>query len=81
MRTTKLMAVAVLTIALGTLGCTTYYRITDPASGRAYYAEEFKRSADGTLQFKDAKSGAAVTLRSSEVLEITKEEFSKNTSK
>jgi hypothetical protein len=75
------LAEALILGALLTAGCSTYYRVSDPTSGRTYFTDEIKRRDDGTLQFRDGKSGAAVTLRASEVLEISKEEFQKNTMK
>jgi hypothetical protein len=78
MRLTTLMAVAVLALVVG--GCTTYYRIKDTTSGRTYYTEEFKRR-NGTVVFKDTKSGAEVTLPSSEIAEVPEDEYKKNTAK
>jgi uncharacterized protein YceK len=77
-RVTTLMLL--LAMVLATAGCTTYYRVTDPASGRMYYTDEIKRNQQGTVQFRDAKSGADVTLPTSEVLEISSD-FKKNTAK
>ena len=70
---------AVLAAAL-MAGCASYYRVTDPASGRVYYTEDVKRT-NGTIRFKDAKTGAEVTLTSSAVLEISSEEFRKGAAK
>ena len=63
-------------------GCASYYKVTDPASGRSFYTEKVNRPKDGTtIMFKDAKSGAEVTLQSSEVLQISSDEFKKATGK
>jgi hypothetical protein len=71
----------VLTVALATAGCITgYYRVTDPSSGRVYYTTEISRRDPG-IRFRDAKSGADVTLASSEVLEISINDFKQNTAK
>ncbi len=81
MRGARLTAsTALLTIALATAGCTTYYRVTDPASGRMYYTDEIKRSGSAVM-FKDSKSGSEVTLQASEIKEITSEDYQKNTAK
>jgi hypothetical protein len=61
MRTVRFTGAALIALVLATAGCTTYYRVTDPNSGRVYYTEEVKRSAQGSVQFRDAKSGADVT--------------------
>jgi uncharacterized protein YceK len=57
-------------------GCATYYRVTDPGTGRAYYTEKIQRK-NGTIMFKDAKTGAEVTMTSSVVMEVSSEEFQK----
>ena len=77
MMTMRLMTVATLVLALAAAGCTTYYRVTDPGTKKAYYTDDFKRSGS-TLQFKDHKSGADVTLPTSEVMEISKDEYKKS---
>ncbi len=53
-----------------------YYKVSDPAGGdRMYYTTEIDQSKAGAITFKDKKSGSKVTLQSSEVKEISKEEF------
>ena len=65
-----------LTAALLLTGCTNYYKVTDPASGRTYYTTEVERERRSTtIQFKDAKSGSEVTLPASEIKEISKEAY------
>lgn len=59
-------------------GCTNYYRITNPSTGKAYYTSELDKKGDGVLEFTDARTGEKVTLPGSEVREITKEEFQTN---
>jgi hypothetical protein len=80
MRSTRLMLAAVAMLAFVAAGCTSYYRIRDTTSGRTYYTEEFKRR-NGTVVFTDTKSGAEITLPSSEIAEIKEEEYKKNTAK
>jgi len=82
MRIETVMRLAVITTAAILAGCANYYKVTDPASGRTYYTEEVDRQKGGTtVMFKDAKSGAQVTLPASEVLEVSSEEFKKGTAK
>ena len=52
-----------------------YYKVNDPASERLYYTTEIEQSRAGAITFKDKKSGSKVTLQSSEVKDISKEEF------
>ena len=72
------------TIALWTLcgmagllaGCGgNYYRVNDPAGDRHYYTNDIDQTKTGAITFKDEKSGSVVTLQSSEVKEISEEEF------
>jgi uncharacterized protein YceK len=63
-------------------GCASYYKVTDPASGRTFYTEKVERGkGQTTIMFKDAKTGAEVTLPASEVLEISSDEYDKATGK
>lgn len=74
------MAIVALAVALG--GCASYYKVTDPTSGRVFYTEGVERQKGGTtIMFKDAKTGAEVTLPASEVLEVSSDEFRKGTAK
>ncbi|HEX4968476.1 MAG TPA: hypothetical protein VFV44_08150, partial [Nitrospiraceae bacterium] len=52
-----------------------YYKVNDPAGQRLYYTTEIERSKAGAISFKDKKSGSKVTLQSSEVKEISEDEF------
>jgi hypothetical protein len=81
MRTARrTVTTALLAIVLMTAGCTTYYRVTEPGSGRAYYTTDIKRRGSA-VEFTDAKSGSEVTLQASEIKEITQEDFQKGTAK
>lgn len=73
------MTVVALAVALG--GCASYYKVTDPTSGRVFYTEGVERKGGTTIMFKDAKTGAEVTLPASEVLEVSSDEFRKGTAK
>lgn len=72
------------TIAFGVLcgmtgllgGCSgDYYRVNDPAGDRQYYTTDIDKTKTGAITFKDEKSGSKVTLQSSEVKQISKDEF------
>jgi hypothetical protein len=52
-----------------------YYKVNDPAGERLYYTTEIEQSKAGAITFKDNKSGGKVTLQSSEVKEISEDEF------
>jgi len=52
-----------------------YYRVNDPAGDKLYYTTDIDRTKTGAITFKDEKSGSVVTLQSSEVKEISKDDF------
>lgn len=54
------------------MGCTTYYRISDQATGRAYYTTDYDLTDSGAVVFEDAKSLSKVTLQSSEVSKVSR---------
>ncbi|MEX0805028.1 MAG: hypothetical protein WD688_17165 [Candidatus Binatia bacterium] len=66
---------ACLLILLFAAGCTTYYRITDQPTRRAYFAKGYDRTDSGAVKFYDVKSRANVTLQSSEIIEISRDAF------
>ncbi len=58
-------------------GCT-YYSVTDPASGKVYYTDNWnqkRHDQSGAIRFKDAATGDEVTLQSSQVRKISEERF------
>lgn len=69
---------AVLGLAL--VGCSspTFYRVTDKTSDEVYYTKEkdLSRQHGGEMRLIDARTGRTVTLTSSKVEEISKQEFS-----
>ena len=56
-------------------GCTTYYKVTDPGTGKVYYTTNINYKGSGAVQLIDERSGDKVVLQSSEVKDIKKEEF------
>lgn len=68
---------AVVALAAVTVACSHYYKVNDPAGNREYYTTDIDREKGGAIKIKDEKSGAIVTLQSSEVKEISGEEFDK----
>jgi len=64
-----------LFVVLLASGCTSYYRITDQSTRRTYFATGYDTTSSGAVQFYDEKSRVAVTLQSSEVVEISRDEF------
>ena len=66
---------ACIVVLLFASGCTTYYRVTDQSTRRAYYTTDIDRTESGAVRFYDEKGRASVTLQSSEIVEISKEDF------
>jgi len=69
----RLVSLAVSCLMLlAILGCGSYYKITDPTSKNVYYSKDFEKTKMGGLSFKDAKTGAIVTIQNSEIKEISR---------
>jgi hypothetical protein len=63
-------------LAILVASCSSYYRVTDPASGKTYYTTKIDNAGRaGAVKIKDGKTGSMVTLQSSEVKEISEEEY------
>jgi uncharacterized protein YceK len=67
-----------LLVVTALMGCASYYKITDPASGKVYYTEDIDKTGSGTILFKDEVTKSQVTLPTSEVLEITEDQYKAN---
>lgn len=74
---TRIMALGILCGMAGSLaGCGGgYYRVNDPAGTKEYYTSDIDQTKTGAITFTDKKSGSVVTLQSSEVKEISEDEF------
>jgi len=67
---------SIMVLALLAAGCSSNYRVTDPASGKNYYTNKVEDAGrGGAVKFKDEKTGSLITLQSSEVKEISGDEF------
>jgi hypothetical protein len=64
-----------LSVAVLIAGCTSYYQIRDPESGRIYYTDDMKTLEGGAVRFTDAQTGSEVTIQDSSIEEISKDEF------
>lgn len=63
-------------VVLAVTGCSSHYRVTDPASGKTYYTTKINETGrGGAVKIKDEKTGSTVTLQSSEVKEISADEY------
>lgn len=75
MKATRMIVWILCGVLAGIAGCTTYYRVSDPAGTKEYYTTDVDKTKAGGITFKDEKSGSVVTLTSSEVKEISEDEF------
>lgn len=67
-----------MTLMMLLAGCGGYYAVRDPASSTQYYTTDVdKAGSTGAIKFKDAKTGSEITLQSSEVKEISKDDYNK----
>ena len=80
MRNRLLTLFLTLLAILALAACSSYYKITDPATGKVYYADDIEED-DGAVIFEDPNTGGTVTLDSSEVIEVNEEEYKANTPK
>ncbi len=75
-RTCTVAAIVLGVLILGGVGgCGGHYAVKDPASGTTYYTKSIDKKKSGVVTLKDARTGSKVTLQSSEVHKISKEEF------
>ena len=66
----------IFALIIAVAGCSSYYRVTDPASGKTYYTKKVNEAGKaGAVKIKDEKTGSTVTLQSSEVKEISEDEY------
>ena len=56
---------AVLLSSCTLVGCTSYYQVTDPTTGKQYCTAEVKQR-DGATILKDGDNGSRVTTQNSE---------------
>ena len=74
------LVVAVLGLLLLVIGCASYYKVTDPGSGKIYYTQEVETIKGGAVKLMDAGTGSQITLQNSEVKEISSDEYKKGLS-
>jgi hypothetical protein len=55
-------------------GCSNYYRVTDPGTGKTYYTTDIDERS-GRVKFKDERTRSTVILHSAEVSEMSEDEY------
>jgi hypothetical protein len=66
------LLIGVLSLAMA--GCSGYYRVTEPGSGKIYYTRDIDERS-GAVKFKDDRTKNSVILHSAEVSEISEAEY------
>jgi len=70
------LIVGALALGMCALAGCSHYKVTDPNSGKVFYTENVEKTRNqGYIKFKDAKTGGEVTLQSSDVQKISKDEY------
>jgi hypothetical protein len=64
-----------LCVGLLVVGCASYYKVTDPQTGKEFYTQKVDTLAGGAVKVMDARSGSIVTLQNSQVKEISEKEY------
>jgi hypothetical protein len=64
-----------LCVAFFVVGCASYYRVTDPQSGKEFYTQKVDTLSGGAVKVMDARTGSIVTLQNSQVKEISEKEY------
>lgn len=70
-----LSIVLALIVVAAVLPACNRFEITDPTTGRMYYAKRLHRTDSGAIRFRDRITQTDVTLQTSEVLRISKETY------
>jgi hypothetical protein len=65
----------ILIICFFAVGCTKYYKITDPTTDKIYYTTKIKKKGSGSIKIGDEATGKDVTLQASEIEKITEDQF------
>ena len=66
--------VLVCILSLTMAGCSHYYRVTEPTSGKTYYTTHIDERS-GAAKFKDDRTGSYVILHSAEVSKLSEDEY------
>jgi hypothetical protein len=75
MHRTSAAAVGITIVLACAAGCTSYYKVTDPTTGREYYTQELRQGNQGAATLKDGRTGNTVNLQNSEIAVVTKEQY------
>lgn len=57
------------------MGMGGYYQVTDPATGKVYFADELSREERGAVEFRDGATGAWISLPTAEYRQISSADY------
>jgi hypothetical protein len=77
MRRSALGVVIAASLLVGGCG-SSYYRVTDPSTGKEYYTTKVNQRSGGAVTLRDAATGDDVTLQNSNVTKVSKEVYETN---
>ena len=75
----RLLIITILAMSLP--ACATRYEIRYPNTNEVHYAKDYDKMKSGSVRFTDAITGTKITITSSEIKKISKEEFEEVTKK
>ena len=67
----------ILMLCLFAVGCTKYYKVTNLSTEKTYYTTKINKKKSGAINIQDERTGNRITLQSSEVEKITKDQFNR----
>jgi hypothetical protein len=67
--------VVILCVGFTVVGCASYYKVTDPTSGKIYYTKDIAYARSGAVKLKDARTGSLVVIQNSEVKKISEQDY------
>lgn len=75
MNTSVIRGLLVGGLILMVAGCSHYYRVTNLSTGKTYYTTDIHEESGGAVKIKDDRTKSTVTIQSSEVREISEDEY------
>ena len=67
--------VVMLCVGFAVVGCASYYKVTDPTSGKIYYTKDIAYARSGAVKLKDARTGGIIVIQNSEVNKISEQDY------
>ena len=75
MKKSLVLVTILVAISWSLTGCSSYYRVIEPGTGKVYYTKDLDHKSGGAITFKDKVTMREITLQQSEVMKIKKAQF------